>query len=66
MALRDGQGAEFARGLTNYSAEEILRIKGLKTEQIAVTLGYCPYDEVIHRDNMAITTGPAGQPDATG
>jgi glutamate 5-kinase len=62
VALRDAQGAEFARGLTNYSAEEILRIKGLKTEQIAVTLGYCPYDEVIHRDNMAVTTGPPAEP----
>lgn len=54
VAVRDAQGGEFARGLTNYSAEEIARIKGLKTEQIAVTLGYCPYDEVIHRDNMAV------------
>ncbi|HEX3727250.1 MAG TPA: glutamate 5-kinase [Pirellulales bacterium] len=60
VALRDGQGAEFARGLINYSTDEILRIKGLKTDQIAATLGYCPYDEVIHRDNMAVTTGPAG------
>ena len=33
----------------------MLRIKGLKTEQIAAALGHCPYDEVIHRDNMALT-----------
>ncbi|MHB1033702.1 MAG: glutamate 5-kinase [Pirellulales bacterium] len=56
VALRDREGVEFARGLTNYPSSEILRIKGLKTEQIAAALGYCPYDEVIHRDNMMVTT----------
>jgi glutamate 5-kinase len=55
VALRDQQGVEFARGLSNYSADEIRRIKGLKTYEIAATLGYCPYDEVIHRDNMVVT-----------
>ncbi len=48
--------AEFARGLTNYSAADVQRIQKLKTEQIATVLGHCPYDEVIHRDNMAVTT----------
>ncbi len=56
VGLRDPQGREFARGLSNYSAEDVLRIKGLRTEQIAAVLGHCPYDEVIHRDNMALTT----------
>jgi glutamate 5-kinase len=55
VALRDRTGAEFARGLTNYSAAEVLRIKGLKTDAIAAALGHCPYQEVIHRDNMAVT-----------
>jgi glutamate 5-kinase len=55
VALRDKSGAEFARGLTNYSAAEVLRIKGLKTDAIAAALGHCPYQEVIHRDNMAVT-----------
>ena len=39
-----------------YSAEDVERIKRLKTEQIAAALGHCPYDEVIHRDNMAVTS----------
>ncbi|HEV3020828.1 MAG TPA: glutamate 5-kinase [Pirellulales bacterium] len=56
VALRDLKGAEFARGLTNYAAAEVLSIKGLKTEAIAAALGHCPYQEVIHRDNMAVTT----------
>ncbi len=56
VSLRDRAGSEFARGLINYPAEEVLRIKGLKTDAIASALGHCPYQEVIHRDNMAVTT----------
>ncbi|MBL9089874.1 MAG: glutamate 5-kinase [Planctomycetaceae bacterium] len=55
VAVRDRGGVEFARGLTNYSAAEVLRIKGMKTEAIAAALGHCPYHEVVHRDNMAVT-----------
>lgn len=58
VSVRDRSGAEFARGLTNYSAEDIARIKGMKTEQIGSVLGYSTYDEVIHRDNMAVVTRP--------
>jgi len=56
IALRDPENREFARGLTNYSAEDIRRIKGLKTDKIAQVLGYRPYDEIIHRDNMVVTS----------
>ena len=56
VGLRGPDGVEFARGLTNYGADDIRRIKGLKTRQIAGVLGQCPYDEVIHRDNMVVTT----------
>ncbi len=55
VALQDASGVEFARGLTNYSSDDLQRIKGLKSEQIAAALGHCPYEEVIHRDNMALT-----------
>ncbi len=55
VALAQREGQEFARGLTNYGAEDLQKIKGLRTGQIAAALGYCPYDEVIHRDNMVIT-----------
>jgi glutamate 5-kinase len=56
VGLRGPDGTEFARGLTNYDADEVRRIKGLKTAQIADVLGQCPYDEVIHRDNMVVTS----------
>ncbi len=42
-------------GLVNYSSAEIDRIKGLKTNRIKQVLGHKSYDEVIHRDNLAIT-----------
>jgi glutamate 5-kinase len=54
VALADTDGRVFARGLVNYSAPELQRIRGLKTDRIAAVLGYCPYDEVIHRDNLAV------------
>jgi glutamate 5-kinase len=56
VALRDASGLEFARGLTNYTVDELARIKGLRTEAIAATLGHSPYQEVIHRDNLVVTT----------
>jgi glutamate 5-kinase len=55
VALRSPDGTEIARGLTNYSHEELQQIKGLRTSQIAKILGECPYEEVIHRDNMVVT-----------
>lgn len=55
VGLRDRQGREFARGLTNYGSDEIQRTRGLKTHEIAEVLGQCPYDEVIHRNNMVVT-----------
>ena len=55
VALRDLAGGEFARGLTNYGADDVRQIKGLRTHQIAAALGHCPYDEVIHRNNMVVT-----------
>lgn len=55
VALCDRQGRELARGLSNYSADEVRKIRGLKTSEIARVLGQCPYQEVVHRDNMVVT-----------
>ncbi len=43
-----------ARGLTNYSFEELDQIKGLRSSQFESVLGEKPYDEVIHRDNLVL------------
>lgn len=48
-------GRIIAKGLVNYSAEEVRKIQGLKTSKIEQVLGYKHYDEVMHRDNMAVT-----------
>lgn len=53
VSLVEG-GAEFARGLCNFSAADLERIKGLKTAQIESVLGSKPADEVVHRDNLAV------------
>jgi len=56
VALTTGTGRPFARGLVNYPADELRRIAGLKTDAIAAVLGSVPYEEVIHRDNLAIVS----------
>ncbi len=50
----DAEGREFARGLVNYSAHELERIKGLRTNGIEKVLGYKVYDEIIHRDDLVL------------
>lgn len=55
VSVTGADGAEFARGLVNYSASEVARIKGLRTTEIAKTLGEKLYDEVIHRDNLVVS-----------
>jgi len=48
------RGKEFARGLVNYSATELEKIRGLRSDQIESTLGYKYSDEVIHRDDLVV------------
>jgi glutamate 5-kinase len=43
-------------GLVNYSSTDIRKIMGLQSSQIKNRLGHKPYDDVIHRDNLAITS----------
>jgi glutamate 5-kinase len=54
LALCRENGEEMARGLTNYGSEELRRIAGQATERIREVLGHRPYDEVVHRDNLAM------------
>jgi glutamate 5-kinase len=50
----DLTGKEFARGLVNYSAQELNRIRGLHTSRIEKVLGYKAYEEIIHRDDLVV------------
>jgi glutamate 5-kinase len=51
----DEAGNPVAKGLANYGADEVRKIMGLKSSKIEQVLGYKDYDEVIHRDNLAVT-----------
>ncbi len=52
----DPNGREFARGLVNYSAAELEKIKGLHSAGIESVLGYKLTEEVIHRNDLVLTT----------
>lgn len=54
ISVVDKMGHELARGLTNYSSDEIVKIKGVKTAEIEELIGHKHFDEVIHRDNLVI------------
>ena len=54
VSVVDKSGHELARGLTNYSSEELTRIKGAKTSEIEALIGHKHFDEVIHRDDLVI------------
>jgi glutamate 5-kinase len=54
VALCDPDGVEFARGLTNYASTAADRVLGLRSEQIRDVLGGCPYEEIVHRDNLVV------------
>lgn len=56
VALVDAQGVEFARGLTNYPSREAQAIAGKRTDEIIEVLGGLPYAEMIHRDNLVLTS----------
>ena len=47
-------GKEFARGLVNFAADELRKIRRAKSAEIPALLGYRSFDEVIHRDNLVV------------
>ena len=55
VAVRDQQGNEIARGLCAYNASDAERIAGKKSQEIEAILGYRGRDEMIHRDDLALT-----------
>jgi glutamate 5-kinase len=55
VVVRDGQGQEIARGLVAYGAADAERIAGKRSLEIEAILGYRGRDEIIHRDDLALT-----------
>ena len=54
VAVVDQSGTEIGRGLTNFSAAELLRIKSRPSSEIERLIGRTAAAEVIHRDNLVI------------
>ncbi len=54
VACLNERGQELARGLVAYPSEDVARIRGLATREIALVLGYSNGEEVIHRDDLVL------------
>lgn len=54
ISITDSSWHEIGRGITSYSSEEIMKIKGKNSADAKDILGVLPSDTVVHRDNMVI------------
>src|SRR5262249_5695184 len=54
VACLSPEGAEVARGLVNYKAQESRRIAGRASGEIETILGYVAEPELIHPDNLVL------------
>jgi len=54
VTIENEKGEVIGHGLTNYTSDELESIRGLRTTQIATRLGERRFDEVVHRDNLAV------------
>jgi glutamate 5-kinase len=50
----ESESMVFAKGITDYSREELIKIKGKHSDQIEKILGYKNYDEVIRKTNIGL------------
>lgn len=48
------EGDELGVGISNFSADELCRIRGRHTDELAAILGPLPFDEAVHRDNILL------------
>jgi glutamate 5-kinase len=54
VQLCDRNFREIARGLVNYSSQELNKVKGFHSAKIADILGYNASDTAINRDNLVV------------
>jgi glutamate 5-kinase len=54
VVIRGPDGAEVARGLVAYDAEDADRIKGRSSADILTVLGFGGRVEMVHRDNLVL------------
>lgn len=56
VVVKSEDGREVGRGLVAYDAEDARRLIGRRTVEIESILGYRGRDEMIHRDDLAMTS----------
>ena len=54
VQILNSKGSVIAKGISNYSSDEINVIRGYKSDEIENVLGYKYDDNVIHIDNLTI------------
>jgi glutamate 5-kinase len=54
VEIQGPEGEVIGRGLVNYAGDQIDKIRGARSDEIAARLGDAPDAEVIHRDNLII------------
>jgi len=54
VPVYDEAGRRIAIGVTNYGHEALAKIRGLRSDRIAETLGYEYGAEVVHRNNLVL------------
>lgn len=52
--LCEVSGKKIAKGISQYSAAELNKIKGIHSQNISEVLGYCPSEVAVHRDDLAL------------
>jgi glutamate 5-kinase len=55
VSVESAQGETLARGLSAYSAADVLRIMGKRSSEFEQLLGFRGRDEIIHRDDLVLT-----------
>ena len=54
VAIADLSGREFARGLSNFTSDELRRIAGRKSAELSDILGHHCAETAVHRDNLVM------------
>ena len=54
VALHDAAGMEIGRGLAEYSANDAIRLVGIRSDQIESVLGYRERATMVHRDELVL------------
>jgi glutamate 5-kinase len=54
VTLKDASGKEIGRGLAEYSADDAVRLIGIRSDQIEKVLGYRERATMVHRDELVL------------